>query len=106
MGHERRDLRRREPVIALLEPSVALLLAGLGLGRFGAFPAEGPPDPTSRVPGVLRLCHTVRLAADVGSYARLNRAWWIVPIVAVLAAALTLGAATQTVVPYAVYTLF
>lgn len=55
---------------------------------------------------MLRLCHTVRLAADVGSYARLNRAWWIVPIVAVLAAALTLGAATQTVVPYAVYTLF
>jgi len=55
---------------------------------------------------VLRLRHALRLAADVTSYARLNRAWWIIPVVGILAVLFAVGTATQAAVPYAVYTLF
>lgn len=52
------------------------------------------------------LRHSLRIAADVLSYARLNRAWWIVPVLAVLVLVVALGSASQAVVPVAVYTLF
>jgi hypothetical protein len=55
---------------------------------------------------VLRLRHAKRIAADLGSYARMNRAWWLVAVVGGLAIAMAAGTASQTAVPFAVYTLF
>ena len=55
---------------------------------------------------VLRLRHLVRLAGDLGSYAVVNRAWWIVPlmlVLGVLTAFITVG---QAAAPYTLYTLF
>lgn len=55
---------------------------------------------------MLRLRHAMRLAVDAGSYARMNRSWWILPALLVLAIVVALSTATQAAVPYAVYTLF
>lgn len=44
--------------------------------------------------------------SDLVAHARLNRAWWILPVAAGLLFAVLAGSATQSVVPYAVYTLF
>lgn len=46
------------------------------------------------------------LGADVFWTAHVNRAWWLVVVVVVVLLAVALGGATQTVAPYAVYTLF
>ena len=54
----------------------------------------------------LRLKHLLRLAADVTRFAVVNRVWWFVPAMAVLALLALAVTATQTVVPVAVYTLF
>ncbi|MEX0767725.1 MAG: hypothetical protein WD029_04560 [Microthrixaceae bacterium] len=50
--------------------------------------------------------HAARLAADFVVYARINKAWWLIPVAALLMVAIALGTATQAVVPYAVYTFF
>ena len=55
---------------------------------------------------MLRLRHAKRLAVDLGSYARYNHAWWILPVAVVVALVILATSATQTAVPYAVYTLF
>lgn len=55
---------------------------------------------------LLRLKHLVRLSRDVGRFALLNRAWWFIPIMAVLALVALAATTTQAVVPVAVYTLF
>ena len=55
---------------------------------------------------MLLVRHAVRLAADFLLYARLNKAWWLLPAAALLLVAIALGTATQAVVPYAVYTFF
>lgn len=55
---------------------------------------------------MLLLRHSLRLMIDVFVYARLNRAWWILPVVGLLLAAVAVASASQTAVPYAVYTLF
>lgn len=55
---------------------------------------------------MLRLRHASRLVADLGVYARMNRAWWIVPTVLLLLLAVALSTASQAAVPYAVYTFF
>jgi hypothetical protein len=60
----------------------------------------------AKVPDVLFFRHARRLAADFLLYARLNRAWWLIPLAALLMVAIALGTATQAVVPYAVYTFF
>jgi hypothetical protein len=53
-----------------------------------------------------RLRYAGRLGSDVLWSAHTNRMWWLVAVVAVVLVALLLGGATQTVAPYAVYTLF
>ncbi|MEI7885875.1 MAG: DUF5989 family protein [Actinomycetes bacterium] len=55
---------------------------------------------------MLFLRHAARLAADFMVYARVNKAWWLLPVVVLLIVAVALGTATQAVVPYAVYTFF
>lgn len=54
---------------------------------------------------MLRIRHAARLAADLGSYAHMNRAWWLVAVFVVLALVMVAGTATQSAVPFAVYTL-
>jgi hypothetical protein len=54
----------------------------------------------------LRLKHLMRLSRDVGRYALVNRVWWFVPLMALLALVMVAVTSTQAVVPVAVYTLF
>ncbi len=61
------------------------------------------PGITGRV--VRRARHAGRLASDVWWMARVNRMWWLLPLLALAVAAVAAGAATHTVVPYTVYTL-
>jgi len=55
---------------------------------------------------MLRLRHAFRLMGDFGSYARVNRAWWLLALLPLIALALMAVGTTQVVVPYTVYTLF
>lgn len=55
---------------------------------------------------MLRLRHSLRLVADFGAYARLNRAWWLLLLVPVIVLGLLAIGTTQAVVPYTIYTLF
>ncbi len=52
-----------------------------------------------------RLRHAARLGRDVVGYSFANRAWWIVPVALVLAAAALILAAGHAAVPYTIYTL-
>jgi hypothetical protein len=54
----------------------------------------------------MRLRHAVRLAFDVLDAARLNRLWWLPPMVAVLAVVAAVIAVGQAAVPVSIYTLF
>lgn len=54
----------------------------------------------------LRLKHLLLLAREVGRFAALNRMWWFVPMMALLALVALAVTTTQAVVPVAVYTLF
>lgn len=55
---------------------------------------------------MLRLKHMARLSAQVWSYSRLHRTWWMIPVMVFLGVAgLAMSAASATV-PVAVYTLF
>lgn len=55
---------------------------------------------------MLRLRHSLRLAGDFVNYARVNRAWWVLLILPLIALALMAVGTTHVVVPYTVYTLF
>lgn len=55
---------------------------------------------------MLRLRHAVRLLGDFTSYARVNRAWWLLFVLPFIVLALLAVGTTQAVVPYTVYTLF
>lgn len=55
---------------------------------------------------MLRVRHILRLTRDIGRFALLNRAWWFVPMMAVLFLIALAVTTTQAVVPVAVYTLF
>lgn len=54
----------------------------------------------------MRLRHALRLAGDVGHYAKVNRTWWLLLIAPFIALAVLAVGTTQVVVPYTVYTLF
>lgn len=54
----------------------------------------------------LRLKHFFRLSRDVGRFALVNRVWWFIPMMALLALIMVAVTSTQAVVPVAVYTLF
>lgn len=55
---------------------------------------------------MLRMKHLFRLSRDVGRFALVNRVWWFVPMMALLALIMVAVTSTQAVVPIAVYTLF
>jgi hypothetical protein len=46
------------------------------------------------------------LARGIGAYAIVNRSWWLVPFMVMLALVALAVVTTQAAVPYAVYTLF
>jgi len=54
----------------------------------------------------LRLKHFFLLAREVGRFAAVNRMWWFIPMMALLALVALAVTTTQAVVPVAVYTLF
>ncbi len=53
-----------------------------------------------------RLRHLGHLLGDLAWTARVNRMWWLVPVAIIALLGVLAAGATQTVVPYAVYTLF
>ena len=55
---------------------------------------------------MLRLRHSFRLAGEFVAYAVVNRVWWIIPLVAVLALVALAVTITQAAAPYTLYTLF
>jgi hypothetical protein len=55
---------------------------------------------------VLRVRHTFRLAGEFVAYAVVNRVWWILPLIAVLAVVTVAVTVTQAAAPYTLYTLF
>lgn len=55
---------------------------------------------------MLRIRHALRLAGDVGHYARVNQAWWLLLLAPIIALAILAVSSAQVVVPYTVYTLF
>ena len=57
-------------------------------------------------PAMLRLRHSLRLAWEIGAFARLNRTWWLLLVAPAVAVALAATSTTQVVVPYTVYTMF
>ncbi|MEL7208543.1 MAG: DUF5989 family protein [Actinomycetota bacterium] len=55
---------------------------------------------------MLRLKHSWRLASEFVAYAVINRVWWILPLIAVLALVGLAVTVTQAAAPYSLYTLF
>lgn len=55
---------------------------------------------------VSRARHLMRLTGEFASYTRVNRTWWLPPLVLVLALALLLIAVGHAAAPYALYPLF
>jgi hypothetical protein len=55
---------------------------------------------------VLRLRHSFLLAREFAAYAVVNRVWWILPLVALLALIAVAVTVTQAAAPYTLYTLF
>ncbi len=55
---------------------------------------------------MLRLRHAVRLGGEFVAYAVVNRVWWILPLVVVLAVVALAVSVTQAAAPYTLYTLF
>lgn len=54
----------------------------------------------------LRLRHLGRLIVDVVGYAVVNRAWWLLPLMATLAVITVFIVVGQAAAPYTLYTLF
>lgn len=63
-------------------------------------------DPGTSLARVMRIRHAFRLGCDVVSYAVVNRVWWVLPLMVVLALVALAVTATHAIVPYTVYTLF
>jgi hypothetical protein len=55
---------------------------------------------------VLRMKHLVRLVGSFGTYAVVNRVWWIIPLMLILGLFGLFIAAGQAAAPYTIYTLF
>jgi hypothetical protein len=65
-----------------------------------------PAAPRALARARMRSRHLGWLASDLAWTARVNRTWWLLPVVVVALLALAAGGATQAALPYAVYTLF
>ncbi|MDG2026837.1 MAG: DUF5989 family protein [Acidimicrobiales bacterium] len=55
---------------------------------------------------MLRARHFVRLVRDFAGFAVINRAWWILPLMAVLALITIFIVISQAAAPYTLYTVF
>ena len=55
---------------------------------------------------MLRLWHLARLIRDFVGFAVTNRAWWLLPLMAVLALMTVFIAIGQAAAPYTLYTVF
>lgn len=55
---------------------------------------------------MLRARHFLRLVRDVGGFAVINRAWWILPLMALLAVITVFIIVGQAAAPYTLYTVF
>jgi hypothetical protein len=55
---------------------------------------------------MLRLKHAVRLWRDMSGYALTNGAYWVFPLMILLAVATTVIVATEAAVPFTIYTFF
>ena len=53
-----------------------------------------------------RAVYTWRLLKEFGSYAVINRAYWVLPFILLLLGIAALIVVIETVVPYTLYTLF
>lgn len=60
----------------------------------------------SRFRGVLRFRHTARLAGDLVAYAVINRVWWILPLILLLAVASLVIVIGQAAAPVTLYPMF
>ncbi len=54
----------------------------------------------------MRLRHSARLAGEVFLYAKVNRAWWIIPLLGLLVLAMVVVVVGQAAAPWTMYTLF
>ncbi len=50
--------------------------------------------------------HAAKLFRELAAYAIINRAWWLIPIVAVLFVATLVVVVVEVVAPFTLYTLF
>lgn len=55
---------------------------------------------------MLRMKHMFRLGREILAFAVAEGAWWLIPLMVLLAIITLAVATTQITVPYAVYTLF
>ena len=55
---------------------------------------------------MLRIKHLLRLIGDFGSYAVVNRVWWIIPMMMLLGLVVVFITVGQAAAPYPLYTLF
>lgn len=55
---------------------------------------------------MLRTRHLFRLVRDVCGFAVVNRAWWILPLMALLAIITVFIVVGQAAAPYTLYTVF
>jgi hypothetical protein len=55
---------------------------------------------------MLRARHLLRLVRDVCGFAVVNRAWWILPLMALLAIITVFIVVGQAAAPYTLYTVF
>ena len=54
----------------------------------------------------LRFRHSARLVRDLIGFAVLNRAWWLIPVMVVLAVITIFIVVGQAAAPYTLYTVF
>ena len=55
---------------------------------------------------ILRLRHAFLLSCDLGGYALTNGAYWVFPMMVLLAVAAAVIVATEAAVPFTIYTFF
>jgi hypothetical protein len=55
---------------------------------------------------LLRSSHLLRLVRDVIGFAVVNRTWWLLPLMAVLAVVTIFIVVSQAAAPYTLYTVF
>ncbi|MEZ5166791.1 MAG: DUF5989 family protein [Acidimicrobiales bacterium] len=55
---------------------------------------------------MLRLRHSLRLVRDLTGFALVNRVWWLLPLMVVLATITIFIVVGQVAAPYTLYTVF